>query len=104
MALRKGAAMPSGHYLEVRYEALLAEPAAEFRRILAFLEKPAEPLLAFVERETDRSRADRWRDLLSEEDVRLVEGICGELMRDLGYEPSGPAAVASRAEGDRRDA
>lgn len=102
-ARRKGSGMPPGHYLEVRYEALLADPPAEFARILRFLGEPAEPLLAFVERETDPTRAERWRDLLSEGDVRRVERSCAGLMRDLGYEPSQPAAVGS-AEGDHRDA
>ncbi|MDP9343430.1 MAG: sulfotransferase [Actinomycetota bacterium] len=99
-ALRKGGRMPPGRYLQVRYEALLARPTAEFGRILEFLGEPAEPLLAFVERETDRSRAERWRDLLPDPDVAVVEQMCAELMRELGYEPSRPAAVAS-AEGER---
>jgi len=102
-AVRKGAAMPPGRYLELRYEALLADPPTQFGRILGFLGEPAEPLLAFVERETDRTRAERWRELLSDENVQRVERTCADLMRDLGYEPSRPAAVAS-AEGVRRDA
>jgi len=95
-AVRKGQRMAPGRFLQVSYEELLAQPAAAFGRILEFLEEPAEPLLAFVERETDRSRAGRWRDLLPDQDVGLVEQLCGELMRELGYEPSRPAAVASR--------
>ncbi len=102
-AVRRGGRMPPGRYLEVRYERLLAEPPSEFARILAFLQEPAEPLIEFVERETDPTRAERWRDLLADEDVVAVEEICAELMRDLGYRPSRPAAVAA-TDRDRRDA
>jgi len=102
-AIRKGRRMPPGRYFQVRYEDLLADPSSTFGSVLEFLGEPAEPLLDLVEKETDRSRAERWRDLLPERDVRLVEQVCAELMTELGYEPSRPAAVGS-VEGDgRRD-
>src|SRR5947207_3331741 len=93
-AMAKGRPMPPDRYLEVRYEAFVAEPGPASARILAFLEEPPEPLLGYVETVTDASRADRWRELLSADDVQVVEGICGDLMEELGYEFAGADAGA----------
>ncbi len=41
---------------------------------------------------------DRWREVLSAEDVEVVEAICGGQMKDLGYQPEleAPKLRASR--------
>jgi hypothetical protein len=96
-AIRKGDGMPPGRFLQVRYEDLVARPAGTVGGILEFLGEPSPALLDFVEKETDPTRAERWRDLLSGDDVALVERACAALMDQLGYSPSRPPEAASAA-------
>ncbi len=92
--------------LLVRYEALVAEPAAEVARICAFLGRPfdpawiAAPTRDAVEERNVRSGAalapiserfvGAWRERLSAPDreAAVVQHVCDREMRALGYEPS----------------
>jgi hypothetical protein len=70
--------------VELRYEALVADPAAEGDRIAAALGSPAEPLrLAFGQ--VHDGSLGRWRRDLTPEQLRDVEAEAGELLAELGY-------------------
>jgi hypothetical protein len=96
-----------GRVIEVRYESLVTDPEAEMRRLLAFLGEPwddavlrhQEADLVLPENESgsaDASRpihtdaVSRWRRELTGEQVAEIEGICGELLEDLGDRGFGP--------------
>ena len=91
-----------GRYLEVRYEALVADPEAELRRVCAFagLEYD-ETMLGYVG-QTESARKEHQqrlnepprvgvRDFRTEmraEDVAAFEAVAGDLLAELGYEAS----------------
>jgi hypothetical protein len=89
----------------LRYEDLLDQPEASVRTLCAFLAEPFEPqMLRFHESREARTsaklseswentakpvlsgNAGKYRRHLSEEEVRMVEAVCGALMDRLGYE------------------
>jgi hypothetical protein len=84
LALDKGVGAPD-RFLNIRYEDLVAHPVDGFRDVLEFLGEPTEPLLPHVLEATDRSRVDRWKEVLPPFEVEAVERICAELMSRLGY-------------------
>jgi hypothetical protein len=106
-----GAGLASGLYHELRYEALVADPAGECDALCAFLEVPFdERMLTFHEgRERDDPNLSakkawrpvtaglrNWRTEMGEEDLERFEAATGELLDELGYpravpEPSPPA-------------
>jgi hypothetical protein len=114
-ARRLGAGVGPERYLEVRYEALVAEPERELRAICAFAGLP-------FEREHLRHREDAaagsrphqqslnrpltpgirdWRKELSPADAAAFEDVAGELLAALGYDlstgPSRPPSPRARA-------
>jgi hypothetical protein len=70
--------------LELRYEELVADPAAAAARAAAFLGSDPEPLAAAFARVHDRSTG-RWRRDLTPEQIEDVEREAGSLLRELGY-------------------
>jgi hypothetical protein len=104
-------AAEAGHddMLRVAYEALLADPEGQVRRICDFLGEGYEPAMLRYH-ETDEARrsgelseswkrtaepirADnrgRYRRQLSDEEIGWIEGICAEGMAALGYTPEHP--------------
>jgi hypothetical protein len=88
----------------VRYEDLVNNPEAELRRILAFLGLPYEAQVVDGSGNTDgvppweypwkshafeaitSSRIGLWRSELSRDQVAVLEGWGGGLLRELGYE------------------
>lgn len=109
VARESGAALGPGRYYELRYEALVEDPAQECAALCAFLDVPYEPaMLHFHERShnarpaTARSAGSRkrlpvtpglrnWRSELSAEEVRQFEATGGDLLDELGFERSGLA-------------
>lgn len=90
--------------LEVRYEALVRDPAATLRAVCDFLELRYEPeMLRYPESAAaeigryhstsharlaalpDASRIDAWRDEVDDRSVRVIESIAGEIMDSYGY-------------------
>jgi hypothetical protein len=88
----------------LRYEDLLADPEASVRGLCGFLDEPFEPaMLRFHEgREAKTSaglseswqntarpvlagNAGKYRQHLDPLEVEMVEAVCGQLMRRLGY-------------------
>jgi hypothetical protein len=70
--------------VELRYEALVADPAAEGERIAGALGAPAGPLQEAFSHVHDAS-IGRWRRDLSPEQIRDVEAEAGVLLAELGY-------------------
>jgi Sulfotransferase family len=102
-----------GRYLDVRYEALVGDPAAEIERICSFAALPFEPAMLDYVGKTDVSAKPHqrslerpptpglrdWRKELAPEDGAAFEAVAGDLLGELGYELSGDgrATVSARA-------
>ena len=108
----------SSRVLRVFYEDLVKDPEEVLKAISEFLELDPSGMMisgekksqeysvfyenihANIERSPTPAFVDKWKQHLSPEEVNIVEGICGELMGDLGYECSStsdsPPAFSSR--------
>ncbi|HET9938972.1 MAG TPA: hypothetical protein VFQ28_09275, partial [Gaiella sp.] len=85
----------------VRYEALVADPAAAAAPVAERLGVALDPVAEAFSAVHDRS-AGRWRRDLSAEQVADVERAAGETLAALGYALSGPRARRwARAPGAR---
>ena len=103
-AARKQAAHPSltGRVLEVRYEALVTEPAATMRQVLAFLgeewddavlshhtkdrkSEPTESSTTQVSKPITQSALGRWQRDMTERDKADFKAEAGALLTELGY-------------------
>jgi hypothetical protein len=81
-------------WIEVRYEALVADPERELTAICEFLGVDFDgSMLRYHERSTydgpDPGLAEQWRSKMPERDVRHVEYRVGALLGERGYEASG---------------
>jgi len=99
-ALALGQRVGPDRYLEVRYEALVADPAAEIERICAFAGLPFEPEMLDYAGRVDVSAKPHqqsltrpptpglrdWRSEFRPADVAAFESIAGDLLGELGYE------------------
>ena len=123
---RAGAALGAERYLEVRYEALLADPAAVMRRVCAFIDEPfteavlrpntsagegaADPgkLRYFFigkprgrrprQQEIVAAYAGKWKQAMTPAQRILFESAAGDLLRELGYETEGRVRRITSAE------
>ncbi|HVS10835.1 MAG TPA: sulfotransferase [Planctomycetota bacterium] len=103
------ARLPAGLGLELRYEALIADPRRECERLCAFLELPFDP--AMMTFHQGRTRAEEglsakkawlpptaglrdWRTQMSAEAVERFESVAGDLLEELGYARACPAPSA----------
>ena len=92
------------NYLELRYEDLRAEPNAGLTKIYDWLELPSSEGLVeeavsacSIDKMRKSSHAPKgffrkgeiagWRQELKPSDLRLLEFVAGDLMRDCGYQP-----------------
>ena len=105
-----GARVGPARYLEVRYEALVADPEAELRRICAFAGSSTTRRCSTTSAQTDSARKEHqqrlnepprvgvrnWRTEMSPADVAAFEAVAGDLLHELGYE------VARRGHDGRR--
>jgi hypothetical protein len=96
-----GAILGPERYLEVRYERLLEDTDAEMRRVFEFLGEDIpddlaalnppdiqvnDPLWSGVSHtEVVRGNAEAWREKLAPAGRRVVEGVAGDLLEELGY-------------------
>lgn len=93
--------------LEIRYEDLVGNPKESLKAVCAFIGVDFEPSILEYHKKGDREysayykkvhsmlgkspttgRIDAWRTSLSKREISLVESLCGETMKELGYEPS----------------
>jgi len=95
-----GRAVGSDRYLEVRYEALVADPAAAIRAICEWAEIPFEAAMLEYAGAVDVSAKPHqqrlltpptkgvrsWREQMSRDDAAGFEEIAGDLLAELGYE------------------
>ncbi len=99
--------LPAGTYFELRYEDLVADPAACLAELCGFLGEDYDPAMAephkiagstIPERKTwhaDTQRAvtaapsGTWPDRLAPSEVALCEAAMGSRLRALGYEVTG---------------
>ncbi len=114
-----GAALPSGAYLAVGYEALLTAPEETMRQVLAFLGEPFDSGVLkpnFLERDERRlliggskrtyvseteivqSNWDKWKTQMTANERLLFESIAGDLLVELGYETNGSVRRISTTE------
>jgi hypothetical protein len=71
-------------YIEVRYEALVAQPEATLRAVLAFLGEPWSP--GILEGGTIfTTSVGRWRAELSTAEIGAIEAVAGDTMSHMGY-------------------
>lgn len=89
-------------YLEVRYEALVAGPEAELRRVCGFARLVYDDAMLGYVGETDSARKEHqrrlnepprvgvrnWRTEMAAVDVAAFEAVAGDLLHELGYEVS----------------
>lgn len=106
---------PTGTWMQVRYEDLVMEPEQVVRALCAFLGESFEPDMLSYHRDAERfmsqkaagdfnraatqpivkSKMESWRAELIAQEVAAVEAICGDSMRELGYELVGPSVQPS---------
>ncbi len=99
--LTHGRRLDPSRYLEVRYDALVADPRAGLEEIAAFLDLPfAEQMVTYYEGKTDTKpgRSAKaswiaptiglrdWRTQMSSRDVELFEAIAGDVLTTFGYD------------------
>ncbi|MEO7117613.1 MAG: sulfotransferase [Candidatus Limnocylindrales bacterium] len=87
-ALRDGPALGPGHYLEVRFESLIANTQHEGERILDFLGITAVDSRATFHQALGRAEPGTvggWRRELSAEDLATIDADSGDLLRSLRY-------------------
>jgi hypothetical protein len=110
IAAARRAAPAIAHYVEVRYEELLASPEEEIRKLFStigldggvdgaltesgarFNVDPSAPTVA----------AGKWRERLSADDVAIFEQVAGGTLRDLGYDTAPGSAPAKTRRGRTR--
>jgi hypothetical protein len=78
------ASRPTDRAIEIRYETLVADPAATATTLAAHLGSDPGPLLDVLSQAHDRS-VGRWRETLSAEQVADIEREAGPLLRTCGY-------------------
>jgi hypothetical protein len=97
-----GARVGSARYLEARYEALVAEPEAELRRVCSFAALEYDnAMLGYVGRTDSARKAHQqrlnepprvgvrnWQSEMAAVDVAAFEAVAGDLLNELGYEVS----------------
>jgi hypothetical protein len=95
-----GERVGTGRYLEVRYEALVADPDEALRRVCAFLGLAYDEAMLDYAGKTDSARKAHqqrlnepprvgvrdWRTELSPADVAAFEAVAGDLLDELGYD------------------
>jgi hypothetical protein len=92
-----GSHLPTAAYLELRYEALLAEPEKIMRQVCEFVGEPFVPEVLSPNR-TQSSVSDsvfdeavigkntgKWKSSMSRSERALFESVAGSLLDELGY-------------------
>ena len=87
-ALDAATALPAGRYHELRYEALVTDPAAAGARLLDFLGIEAPDSRALLQQalaRADPAGVGAWRTTFDTAELAVIEREAGELLRRLGY-------------------
>lgn len=89
--------VPSSQILDVRYEALVANPEEELSRICEFVGTYYSPLMLEYQDDApqypkpDPSLTHQWKRKMPRREVALVESRVGDALKQRGYEQSGYA-------------
>lgn len=79
-------ALPTSDWIEVRYERLVADPAAEVARLLAFLGlDPCPEVGDHIARTLTDANVGKGKHRLTAEELRQVEKHAGAMLQTLGY-------------------
>ena len=101
-----GARLPGGTYMEVRYEALLADPEGAMRGVCAFIGEPYSSVVLrpsvlaparsrrgrppkIRKPEIVRGNTTNWKTQMRAADRILFESVAGNLLAELDYETEG---------------
>lgn len=88
-ALHSARHLPDNRYLELRYESLVATPWKEADRLLHFLDMDGDARGDEFREAMSNARNNsvgRWKQQLSEDDLKEVLDEAGELLKRLGYQ------------------
>jgi len=108
--IRSGRRLPSGHYIEIRYEDLVSDTDRQLRDLCSFLDLDFDRTMLSYHMDADKRLQTRpdwvefhrnisqppisstrdWRREMPREDVRVFESVAGELLKTLGYERAFP--------------
>jgi len=102
----RAAGLGADRYREIRYEALLSDPAPVIAELYAWLGLPAGDEIVRTATEeagvpanlgTDPSGigAAKWRDAYTPSDLEAFEAVAGDLLDDLGYPRAAPGTPAN---------
>jgi len=105
-----GARVGAARYLEVRYEAVVAAPGEELRRVCSFAGLEYDDAMLGYVGQTDSARKDHqkrldepprvgvrdWSTEMPAGEVAAFEAIAGDLLHELGYEVSTPGTDRRR--------
>lgn len=95
--MKQGAMLPAGHYLELRYESLTADPDREMKRVCDFLGIDYDSaVVQSTMRFMDPSNSDavsgrivknsgKWQVYFSPLQIENIESIAGDALASLGY-------------------
>jgi hypothetical protein len=90
-------------YIEIFYEDLVTNPKVTIQTVCDFLGEPYDPAMlsqntlarevipidshffSNVRQPITTARIGRWKENLTDRDIRLVQHVCGTLMNELGY-------------------
>lgn len=106
-----GRRLGPARYLEVRYEALVADTVGVVRSICGFADLPFEPEMLEYADAVDVSAKPHhrrllqpptrgvrdWRTQMGRDDALAFEAIAGDLLAELGYPLLGPESAGRRA-------
>jgi len=120
---RVGRSLPSGTYLEIRYEKLLAQPGEVMENICSFINepfceellKPNPLILDYPARKSIFGRftpsynyalkttivhknTSKWKNQMSCSDNIVFESVAGELLKSLGYDTTSKTRSISKLE------
>ncbi len=90
-ARKVGHSLGTDRYLEIRYEDILAHPKVKMAELMTFVHSQVneEKLQSFVEemeKNPRRGNSQKWKTLLNEKQIRVVESAAGSQMQLVGYD------------------
>lgn len=105
----RSAGIPEERYREVRYEDLLSDPDRTAADLYRWLDLPAGDEIVEVAASEARISAnlgsepsgvaiEKWRRTLSAADLASFDRVAGDLLAELSYPPSDPAAATATTE------
>lgn len=86
IAREEGKKLPSGSFMEVKYEDLIFNPEVFIPQIAAFLDLDnSDTLVDYALKTAEPSRVNRWKETLSPDVLAEVQPHIAPLLNQLGY-------------------